>query len=298
MGVEVVELDTSIPFCAARARNEGYARLISIHPDLQFVQFVDGDCEIIAGWLSLAVGELKSRPELAIVAGSLRERHPERSIFNRLGDLEWNFAGTGLVDSVGGIFMVTCEAFSGVGGFDPTVPAGEEPELCQRLRAKGWKISRLEQCMAWHDLAMTQFRQWWRRMIRFGYGSMDVATRFGLPKFRRNNWRVRVWTLWLVLCLTMILLTATFPLGRSGAYATLLLFGLWPVQFFRIVFRTWHVGNPIGLSVAYGFFILISLWPQFLGHLIYLYDRHLKRSFRLVEYKTPDRTDSANWSDG
>src|SRR5262245_15725439 len=44
LGVEVVELDTSRPIGASRARNEGFERLCQIHPDLRFVQFVDGDC--------------------------------------------------------------------------------------------------------------------------------------------------------------------------------------------------------------------------------------------------------------
>src|SRR5690606_31639077 len=51
MGVELVALDTSIPFTAARARNAGFMRLISLYPDVDYVQFVDGDCEISTNWI-------------------------------------------------------------------------------------------------------------------------------------------------------------------------------------------------------------------------------------------------------
>src|ERR1700684_2184264 len=37
LGIEVVELDLSAPFTAARARNEGFRRLISQNPPLEYV---------------------------------------------------------------------------------------------------------------------------------------------------------------------------------------------------------------------------------------------------------------------
>ena len=51
LGADTVELDLSIPFTAARARNEGFARLLGLAPAVEFVQFVDGDCELVDRWL-------------------------------------------------------------------------------------------------------------------------------------------------------------------------------------------------------------------------------------------------------
>src|SRR5215472_6326791 len=81
LGVETVELDLSIPFTAARARNAGLRRLLEVDPAVEFVQFVDGDCEIVPGWLERAAEELATRPDVAIVCGRRRERFPQASAY-------------------------------------------------------------------------------------------------------------------------------------------------------------------------------------------------------------------------
>lgn len=292
MGVEVIDLDMTIPFCAARARNAGYERLVQCHTQLRFIQFIDGDCEIIGNWLSEAAAELEKHPELAIVTGWLRERSPEVSIYNRLGELEWNSSAAGEVSAVGGIFMIRCEAFDSVGGFNPTVPAGEEPELCQRLTRRGWRIKKLDRSMAWHDLAIVSFGQWWMRMVRFGSASMDLAERFMLLRYRRNNLIVRFWTAWLVMVLNVGLLTVALPLQGVSVLLALMLFSLWPAQLCRIAYRTLSKGHPFGLASAYAFFIMVSFLPQIAGQLMYWNDHLRNRSPRLIEYKAPTDFDT------
>ncbi|WP_242729061.1 glycosyltransferase family A protein [Microcoleus vaginatus] len=51
IGADTVELDLSILFTPARARYEGFARLLELAPAIEFVQFVDGDCELVDGWV-------------------------------------------------------------------------------------------------------------------------------------------------------------------------------------------------------------------------------------------------------
>ena len=133
MGADVVELDMSQPFTMARGRNAGWARLDEINPDIRFVQFIDGDCELITGWLELAYEVLESRPEVAVVCGRRRERYPERSMYNRLADIEWN-SPIGEAKYCGGDAMIRVEALRQIGGYNPTLIAGEEPDLCVRLR--------------------------------------------------------------------------------------------------------------------------------------------------------------------
>ena len=62
LGVDVVELDMSVSFTAARARNAGFERLKHLAADSEFVQFVDGDCEVVPDWPEKAISFLKTSP--------------------------------------------------------------------------------------------------------------------------------------------------------------------------------------------------------------------------------------------
>ncbi len=123
-GVEVVALDMSRPFTAARARNEGFVRLMEIDPAIDRVQFVDGDCEVVADWLERASAELDLRPELAVVCGRRRERHPEASVYNQLCDIEWD-TPIGDAYTCGADAMKRVSAYRQFGGFEPSLIAGE-----------------------------------------------------------------------------------------------------------------------------------------------------------------------------
>jgi GT2 family glycosyltransferase len=178
LGVEVVDLDPSIPFSAARARNAGLERLVELAPGLTFVLFVDGDCEVAPRFVETARQALIDDARVAAVAGRLRERFPERSIYNRLCDMEWHVPA-GQVKSCGGIAMFRASALREAGGFNPRIVAGEEPELCVRLRQRGWTIQRLAADMATHDAAMTRFSQWWNRAVRAGHAYAEGAAMHG-----------------------------------------------------------------------------------------------------------------------
>src|SRR3990167_5804095 len=174
LGVEVVALDMSRPFTAARARNEGFACLQRLQPDIHFVQFVDGDCEVVDDWLAKAQAFLCEHPAVAVVCGRRRERFPQRSIYNRMCDLEWD-TPVGEAKACGGDALMRADAFAAVKGFRADLIAGEEPELCVRLRAIGWKVWRLGEEMTLHDAAMTHFSQWWQRTLRGGHAFAEGA---------------------------------------------------------------------------------------------------------------------------
>lgn len=193
MGVDVVALDMATPFTAARGRNAGFSKLMEICPGLDYVQFVDGDCEIIDDWVETASAFLSKYQGNAVVCGRLRERYPESSIYNQLCGIEWN-APVGDIDACGGIFMIRSSAFNEVGGMNSAIVAGEEPEMCLRLKAKDWKIRRIEQDMAWHDAAMTNFRQWWKRAVRSGYAYAQGYQLHGREEERyRLKECLRIW---------------------------------------------------------------------------------------------------------
>ena len=187
-GVDTIELDVSVPFTAARARNAGFRRLRALAPDLKFIQFIDGDCELNRKWPDTALSFLGSHDHVCAVFGRRRERYPERSVYNLMCDQEWDIP-LGEVKACGGDVMMRIDALDAGGGYREDLIAGEEPELCVRLRAAGWKIWRLDHEMTLHDAAMLHFSQWWRRQMRSGYafaqgsqgstGAHRKATGFG-----------------------------------------------------------------------------------------------------------------------
>ena len=301
-GADVVALDMSRPFSAARARNEGFERLMQVAPALHYVQFVDGDCEVVGGWIDRAKSELDARADVAVVCGRRRERFPDASVYNRLADLEWD-TPVGEANSCGGDAMTRAAAFRDVGGFDPSVAAGEEPELCQRLREKGHKVLRVDAEMTLHDAAMLHFGQWWRRAVRSGYGAMDVATRFGQQGlFVKQVKSARFWAIdWPIVVLLLGL--ATWVVWRFGpmqqgtldqglawrvGIAALLLVGavaLLPLQMLRLALKVRPRVPDWKTALAYGVLTMIGKWANVLGQWRYRRDRAAGRNTRLIEYK-------------
>jgi GT2 family glycosyltransferase len=225
-GVDVVELDPGRPFTAARGRNAGVERLLEREPSLHYVQFVDGDCEVVPGWLARARERLERDADLAVVCGRRRERRPEASVWNRIVDVEWD-TPVGDVAACGGDSMMRLDAFRAAGGFDPTLIAGEEPDLCARMRDLGWRIARIDAEMTLHDVAMTRLSQWWRRSVRSGHAYAEHAHRRRAVRGPRRNPEHRIW-LWGALVPALATLGAVPTLGTS-----LVLFGGYPVSAYR-----------------------------------------------------------------
>lgn len=232
LGAQVVELDMAKPFTAARARNAGLEALVSRAPSLEFVQFVDGDCEFEPGWINQAIAFLDGQAEVAVACGRRRERFPEASFYNRMCDGEWN-TPLGEAQACGGDALMRIAPVRAVGGFDPRLPAGEEPELCHRLRQQGWRVWRLDAPMTIHDAAMHRFRQWWLRAVRSGLGYAQAwRATSGRPRplYRRESLRALAWTLGVI----MIAVLAALVLGSAALLVAPLVWGL---QFLRLALR-------------------------------------------------------------
>lgn len=254
LDAEVVNLDLTVAFTAARARNEGAARLLALHPQLEFIQFVDGDCELNPGWIGRALAEFQERPKAAVVCGRRRERFPDATLYNHLCDLEWN-TPIGQAKSCGGDAMIRRVAFEEVGGYNPSIIAGEEPEMCVRLRQRGWEIWRIDAEMTLHDAAMTSFGQWWKRNVRAGHAFAEGYHRHGAPPER--FWRKNV--------------ISNYLWGVPPMWI------LWPLLWFRI-YRT-------SRSKSYASFVTLSKLPQMIGQLKFRWNRLSGKQQRIIEYK-------------
>lgn len=276
LGATVVALDLAIPFTAARARNEGFATLMRLHPGLARVQFLDGDCELAAGWLAAANACLDDHPEIAAVCGRRLERFPDASLYNRLCDIEWN-TPVGAARAFGGDVLIRAPALAAAGGYRDDLIAGEEPELCVRLRAAGGTIWRLGHDMTWHDAGMTRWAQWWRRNLRSGHAFAEGAWLHGAPPERHFVAETRRAVLWgLVLPLALLLATAWW---RPLAWLWL----AYPLQWLRVALRLRRAGQPIPWTQSA--FFLQGRFAEAAGALRFWWGRMMQRRSALIEYK-------------
>ncbi len=276
LGVEVVELDMTMPFTAARARNEGFHRLQQLQPAIAYVQFVDGDCEVVVGWLAKAQAFLHEHPAVAVVCGRRRERFPQHSVYNLLCDLEWD-TPVGEAKACGGDALMRVEAFAAVAGFRPELIAGEEPELCVRLRAAGWKVWRLAEEMTLHDAAMTRFGQWWQRSLRAGHAFAEGAFLHGAAPERhwlRESRRAWLWGLGIPLA--MVLAASVF------GWLALFLLLIYPLQIVRLAVRSARSPRENWLQAL---FLVLGKFPEMLGQVKFLWRRFGAGKSILIEYK-------------
>ena len=277
LGADVVALDLQQPFTAARARNAGAAAAFQQEPSARFVQFVDGDCELARAWLETARAFLESHAEVVAVCGRRRERHPDRSIYNWLCDIEWN-TPVGAARAFGGDVMIRAEAFRTVSGYRGDLIAGEDPELAIRLRHAGGQVWRIDAEMTLHDAAMTRFAQWWKRTVRAGYAYALGSALHGAPPERHWVQESRRAWLW-GLVLPMMALLAALTGQPLLAVAVL---ALYPLQVLRLTLR----GNgPWRQRAVSAVFLVVGKFAEAWGQVQFGRHRLRGEQGRLIEYK-------------
>jgi GT2 family glycosyltransferase len=278
-GADVVELDPSRPMSAARARNAGFRRLLQHAPGILLVQFIDGDCELHPEWIETARRHLASSPHDGAVCGDLSERDAGATVYKRLCGMEWK-GHAGVVDACGGIFMVRSKAFENAGGFDEAIIAGEDFDLCLRIRSAGWSLTRLAAPMASHDAAMTRFSQWWKRAKRAGHAYAELARRHGAlcPSWRRTvrqNW-----------CWGVAIPCVAVAASIFVHWAAIFLLFLYPLWVLRIASRrSRECGETASDACLYAAFCMLSKFPAAIGQVQYWRLRLLVREHRIIEYK-------------
>lgn len=277
LGVEVVNLDLNVPFTAARARNEGFEQLIAMSPEIEYVQFVDGDCEIVSTWLANAIDFLDVHSQYAVVCGRRRERYPEHSIYNLMCDSEWN-TPIGEAKACGGDALMKVKAFIEAGGYQNQLIAGEEPELCVRMRKNGWKIWRLDNEMTLHDAAITKFSQWWKRNVRSGFAFAAGANLHGdLPErhWVKESRRALVWGL--------VIPVIALLVGIVCWLCTIMIAMIYPLQLLRLALKNKRESKLYPWKIAG--FTLLSKFAEAYGQLCFHYLRLCSRTAQIIEYK-------------
>lgn len=267
-GVDVVTLDMSIPFTAARARNAGFAEVRRTAPEVTYVQFLDSDCEIDPNWIAQGRAALESDPNLAVVCGWRQEKFPDATLWNRLMEADWHNGAIGEVRSCGGDALMRVEAVASVDGYREDLIAGEEPEMCFRMRALGWKIRRLDLPMTRHDADMTRFGQWWQRNRRAGHTYAQGVALHGKTPERYKVTELRRTVIW-----GLILPLATLLGAVLISPWLLLLLAAYPLQMLRLYLR--------GTPAIEAFFLVLGKLPEVQGAFGYW----LWKRKTLIEYK-------------
>ncbi|WP_323846374.1 glycosyltransferase family 2 protein [Microbulbifer magnicolonia] len=283
-GYPVLELDTAKPLSAARARNEGLTALRRQAPNISYVQFIDGDCTLEAGWLQSARAyfddRVAGRDRLAVLCGHLHERHAQSTVFTQLCELEWQ-GPVGVIESCGGISFANIKALQQVGLFNDMMIAGEEPELCYRLQQQGWTIERIDSAMAVHESDIDKFSQLLRRARRCGhsYAHSHYLHRGAAKAFKQRH------------LLSILFWGALLPLAAivsapfTGAVSTALLL-LYPILWLRIYRRSLRESRiPGKVAAIHSGLTVVGKFAQLLGVADFYRQLIKKKQFQLIEYK-------------
>lgn len=263
---------------AAIGRNAGWRRAAS-----DLILFLDGDTVLHPDFARAACDALARDPSLAAAWGHRREIHPEASIYNRVLDLDWVYP-PGLTEFCGGDVLMRRRVLVETGGFDERLIAGEEPELCRRIRARGYRILHIDCPMTGHDLQIMRWSQYWRRATRAGHAYAEVSERFRNSEDpfwssdrRRNMIRASCWLVSLAAAIAASVLFGVIPIALwLGLLLLLSLRSAWKAR--------WKRATP-GVLLLYGLHSQLQQVPIFVGQLQYDLSKRRKRSLKLIEYK-------------
>lgn len=285
-GVHVVHLSTDQGFTAARARNAGWRALLDQHPDLRFIQFLDGDCTLDPEWLPKAMVEIEKEEGTAVVFGRRRERFPLDSTYNAQCDREWNVP-LGEARSCGGDAMIRVGPLIEARGYNEALIAGEEPDLCLRMRNSGWRIKRIEPDMTLHDAAITDLGSWWKRAKRAGHAYAEhvyLHRRSADPGWIKALLSMMAWAM-ILPCLFL------FGLMLWAIYdSTWILLSVFVVLLFAFQFaRLWLRCRTNGLTVKEGreeaSLLILSKFAHLAGASKFTLNHLTGRKAVLIEYK-------------
>lgn len=295
-GIETIYVDSaSTDDSVQRARAAG-ARVLEVNPERPsaalgrnagwraakggFILFLDGDTELHPDFVALAL-EAMQDPNVAIAWGHRRESRPDASIYNRVLDLDWIYP-PGPSEFCGGDALVRRDVLEAVGGFDAGLIAGEEPEMCRRIRACGHDILHLDLPMTRHDLAIHRFAGYWRRAYRAGHAYAEISTRFKdsddplwLADARRNLIHALVVTSLLVLLASAL----AWPWTGLAATATLL------VLVGRTYRRCRWKSTDASVRLLYGIHAHFQQIPIAAGQIAFFLGRRQGTRHELIEYK-------------
>jgi cellulose synthase/poly-beta-1,6-N-acetylglucosamine synthase-like glycosyltransferase len=281
-GARVIVLDAPRT-TAALGRNAGWRAANG-----EFILFLDGDTILHPNFANAALAPMLQDPSVVAVWGHRREIHPEASIYNRILDLDWVYA-PGIAEFCGGDVLMRRRAIEEAGGYDAELIAGEEPELCRRMRARGYRILHIDHPMTGHDLQITRWSQYWKHAARAGHAFAEISARFRNSEDRfwhaeRKRNLVRG-TFWMAsLAIALILSAVAFTVLPFLIWLALLL-----IMSLRSAWKSRWKSRHVPTLLLYGVHSHLQQIPICVGQIRYTLDQRRGNRRALIEYKEPDR---------
>jgi len=225
--IRVLRLRPTQRLSPAAGRYIGYE-----HTTGKLVLFLDGDMELIDGWLERALQTLGGRSEVAVVTGLVVDL-PKAAEASEKPPLPADGPVEVLdIPYSGGAALYRRSVLEKIGTFNPYLYSDEEPELCIRVRHAGYRVVRLSYPIIFHytdprgSLSSQVAR--WRRKLYLGAGQ-NLRYHLGKDTF----WpyvRERGYGLVSVTAVLIVLITFLWTLaaGYTAAWALVWvsLFGL------------------------------------------------------------------------
>ncbi|MES2784452.1 MAG: glycosyltransferase [Pseudomonadota bacterium] len=229
-----VELASRYPIRIARLANAS-ERCCGIGPQLgyqhslgEYVYLLDGDMQMVPGFLEEALGFLAQHPEVAGVGGRLVEQNLTSLEYRERASRAAPHMSPGDVDRLDGGGLYRRRAIEEAGFLsDRNLHAYEEFDLAVRLRACGWKLGRIPVDAVTHyghdAPPYALLRRRWRTRYVDGLGEL-VRGAVGRPHMKlvlRGMRELRIYTAviaWWLVMLTIVFLPLA-PLTRLSTLA-------------------------------------------------------------------------------
>jgi glycosyltransferase involved in cell wall biosynthesis len=147
----------------------------------EFVAYVDGDCEVPPTWLHAAIDLLQSDSSIGAVGGPCLSPANGTWVERSLAPSEID---TGFAKRVQAIatssFIARTSLLREAGGFDETLASGEDDDMSNRIRSRGFALVSASDCYIIHHGYPQTWRDEVKKEIWHGSHHIEVRTKLDL----------------------------------------------------------------------------------------------------------------------
>ena len=157
----------------------------------EFLLFLDGDMQLSRGWVQQALAVFSAQPQVAVITGATIDVPVNSDTVVEDESLLPTDPAQIPLPFIGGAGMYRRAVLEKIGPFNPWLISDGEPELCIRIRQKGYQVMMLDRPMVYHfsdptDKISTMIGRW-RRRLYMGFGQ-NLRNKLGTEYFWPYFW--------------------------------------------------------------------------------------------------------------